>query len=612
MLALLLPLLASGALAAPDLVVPRHGTAEIVLHAAQNYNGASGTPNPFTEVTFQLQVTSPTGRSIPVEGFFNGDGVGGSLGNVFVARVYADEPGNWTWTSTSSDAGLHAKNGSFTVSGTLAGRWGHGGLVVRPATPRHFSHADGTPFFAAGKMLDAAIGGTIGQTLPMLSEVWTDADRRALLDRAASLSANKLAIYLANSGDFSAQWPTTPWVGSAASNDKTRFDLARWKMFDQWTMQMRDEGFGAQFFFYADNSAFGNLPLADRQRLIRYGMARLSAYANTYFILSLEWDEGWTVADTDACAAYLQSKNPWRRPHSVHCLPGLFDFPDRAWADYMPIQSGTGAEYGIVHSRNLANAAQAVKPAIEEECSSGSENTAGRQKTWAAFTAGVTGVGTGVFLRHLVTFVSSVDVDRMGPDDGLALAGTAYVLAERGRQYVAYLPLGGSVDLDLSHTAGSFQAQWYNPATGTFQSPVTVAAGGSLSMTAPAAGDWVLSLRRTCTGGPAPGLVGGLRVDAGGAISWSAAAAADGYDTIVGDLLALPSGGLAGSLRGCLERNGADTATPDAVVPPEGGGRYYLVRARSCAGALGTYEGPGAPAVDPRDAAAAASARDCP
>ena len=246
MLALLLPLLAASAPASPEFVVPRHDTAEIVLHAAQTYNGAAGTPNPFTSVTFQLQVTSPTGRTIPVEGFFDGDGNGGALGDIFVARIYADEFGTWSWTASSSDAGLNGQNGSFTVSGTLPGRWRHGGLVVRPSTPRHLSHMDGTPFFAAGKMLDLEIGGTtvpIGQTLPMFSEVWTNTDRRALLDRAAALSANKVPVYVANKGDFSAQWPTTPWVGNASTNDKTRFDLARWKMFDEWTAT--DAGRGA-------------------------------------------------------------------------------------------------------------------------------------------------------------------------------------------------------------------------------------------------------------------------------------------------------------------------------------------------------------------------------
>ena len=613
MIAWLLPLLASGALAAPELVVPRYGTAEIVFHAAQTYNGAAGTPNPFTDVSLELEVTSPTGRVIPVEGFFNGDGLGGALGDVFLVRVYADEPGTWTWSSNSSDAGLQGKSGSFSVSGTLAGRWGHGGLTVRPATPRAFSHADGTPFFAAGKMLDNVVASPISSTLPMFSEVWTEADRRALLDRAAAVSANKVAIYLADQGDFSSQWPTTPWLGSAGGNDKTRFDLARWKTYEQWTVQMRTEGFGAQFFFYADNSSFGSLALADRQRLIRYAMARLSGYANTYFIVTLEWDEGWTVADVDACAEYLHAKNPWKRPVSVHCLPGVFDFPDRAWADYMPIQSGNGSQYSTVHSRNLASRAQAVKPAIDEEFSFGAEDTLGRQETWAAFTAGVGGVGTGIFMTQLLAFLAAIDVERMGPDDALVLSGTALVLSERGRQYVAYLPVGGTVTLDLSHTSGSFQARWFNPSTGVFQSPLTVTAGATLAMTAPASGDWTLYLRRTCPGGPAPGPVTGLAVEATGAIHWDPVAGADGYDTVTGDVFALnASGGVGPSLRGCLERNGADTATPDPLMPDVGGGRYYLVRARSCSGTLGTYEDAGAPAVDPRDAAAATSAGDCP
>ena len=342
-------------------------------------------------------------------------------------------------------------------------------------------------------------------------------------------------------------------------------------------------------------------------------MARLSAYVNTYFILTLEWDEGWTVADVDACADYLQARNPWERPHSTHCLAGVFDFPDRAWADYMPIQSGLGLSYTTTHSRNLANRAQAVKPAMDEEYSFGAEDAAGRQQTWGAFTAGTAGVGTGIFLPALVTFVGNADVDRMGPDDVLVLNGTAYVLAERGRQYVAYLPVGGSVTLDLSHTTGSFQARWFNPSTGAFQSPVTVSAGASLTMTAPASGDWTLYLRRTCGAPQAPGPIANLRLDPADTITWDPVADADGYDAIAGDLLALNAGsGIAGSLRSCLERNSADTATKDPTIPGVGAGRYYLVRARSCAAALGSYEDGGTPPIEPRDAAAAASANDCP
>jgi hypothetical protein len=250
---------------------------------------------------------------------------------------------------------------------------------------------------------------------------------------------------------------------------------------------------------------------------------------------------------------------------------------------------------------------------MDEEYSFGAEGDEGRLATWGAFTAGLAGVGTGVFLPALVTFVANVDVDRMGPDDVLVLSGTALALAERGRQYVVYLPTGGSVTLDLSHTTGSFQARWFDPSTGVFQSPITVSAGASLAMTAPASDDWTLYLRRTCAAPQAPAPVTHVHVEPADTITWDPVANADGYDTIVGDLYAMNSGaGIGGSLRRCLERNGPNTATTDPTVPAVGEGFYYLVRARSCAGALGSYGDSGTPPVEPRNAAVTASSNDCP
>jgi len=60
---------------------------------------------------------------------------------------------------------------------------------------------------------------------------------------------------------------------------------------------LRDAGVLSQLWFYADNSGFGDLPDADRQRLIKYAMARLSGYVNTMFILALEWQEGWSTTE---------------------------------------------------------------------------------------------------------------------------------------------------------------------------------------------------------------------------------------------------------------------------------------------------------------------------
>jgi hypothetical protein len=599
-------------MAAPELVVPRHDSAEVVLAASRTYDGAQGTPNPFTDVAFQLQVTSPTGRVIAVPGFFDGDGQGSQSGTVFKARIYADEPGTWTWTSTSSDPGLHGRNGSFAVSGLLAGRWGRGALVARASVPRHFTHRDGMPVFLAGKFLDNAAQGKSQRSHPMFSETWTDGDRQALLDRVASLSLNKIAVYLANVGDYDGQ-PTTPWVGSATSSDKTRFDLSRWQVYDGWTRTMRDSGNAAQFWLFADDSGFGNLPEDDRERLIAYAMARLSAYVNTFFVLALEWNEGWSTDEVAAHGNFLQSRNPWGRLVSVHGTEGVFNFPADSWATFMAIQSGLYQTHDETHTVNLENWSLAEKPSVDEELTFGEENLESRQKAWAAFTGGAATLGTGAGLEPLMTMVSQLDFPRMRPEDGLVLSGNGTLLAERGRAYVAYLPQGGTLTLDLAHTSGTFQARWFDPRTAGFQGQVDVPAGASLSLMAPSTQDWALELRRARPASGSVGPVPRLRVHPGGRLSWLQTSFADGYDVVYGDLTVLRTSGLQASLRGCVERNGGDLEASDPALPASGRGLYYLVRARHASGSLGSYDSSfvGRQAGS-RDGSLAASTNDCP
>src|SRR4028119_923853 len=98
--------------------VARFGTEEIILRADRTFNGQTGTPNPFTDVTLTAHVTSPSGKSFTVDGFFDGDGTTGQAGNVFKIRIYADELGTWIWRTTSNNLGLNAKTGTFSCTGT--------------------------------------------------------------------------------------------------------------------------------------------------------------------------------------------------------------------------------------------------------------------------------------------------------------------------------------------------------------------------------------------------------------------------------------------------------------------------------------------------------------
>jgi hypothetical protein len=73
-----------------------------------------------------------------------------------------------------------------------------------------------------------------------------------------------------------------------------------------------------------------------------------------------------------------------------------------------------------------------------------------------------------------------------------------YCFATQGRQYLVYLPNGGSTDLDLSAVEGELQVQWFNPRSGgqLRQGEVTrVQGGGKVSLGKPPIEpeeDWVV------------------------------------------------------------------------------------------------------------------------
>jgi len=163
----------------------------------------------------------------------------------------------------------------------------------------------------------------------------------------------------------------------------------------------------------------------------------------------------------------------------------------------MDIQSGNTAGHSTVHKMGLVNRALAAKPRINEEFTLGSEDTAGRQKAWAAFTAGGGGSGTGAYLKPLATFIQrGIGFERMDPADALVRSGSAYVLAEKGRGYVAYLYNGGTMSLDLTGTSGTFVVEWFDPRGGTFRTAASVTGGAPRTFTSPGSGDWVLYVHK--------------------------------------------------------------------------------------------------------------------
>jgi hypothetical protein len=93
-------------------------------------------------------------------------------------------------------------------------------------------------------------------------------------------------------------------------------------------------------------------------------------------------------------------------------------------------------------------------------------------------------------LSALHELCSSVPFWRMHPFPDVT--DGALAIAEVGKNYVVYLPRGGSTTVDLAN--GNFTARWFDPRIGKFNEEFRLKASGNRKFTAPDTNDWVLAV----------------------------------------------------------------------------------------------------------------------
>ncbi len=93
-------------------------------------------------------------------------------------------------------------------------------------------------------------------------------------------------------------------------------------------------------------------------------------------------------------------------------------------------------------------------------------------------------------------YANRINLAAMTPQSNLC--STGYCLARAsssGAEYLAYLPSGGSITINLSATSGTLTVEWFNPSSGTTVSGGTVNGGATRTLTAPFSGDAVVYLK---------------------------------------------------------------------------------------------------------------------
>src|SRR5207245_1963767 len=89
-------------------------------------------------------------------------------------------------------------------------------------------------------------------------------------------------------------------------------------------------------------------------------------------------------------------------------------------------------------------------------------------------------------MGYTLQYSQLVNLSSMSPSSELCSSG--YCLINPGREYLVYLPTGGTVRVDLSPESGNFVTTWFSPITGRTISGGTVSAGIPVLFTSPIAG----------------------------------------------------------------------------------------------------------------------------
>lgn len=522
--------------------------------------GKSNVANPFRDAALIGIFVAPSGKSIPVEGFYCGD-------DKWKLRFVPEEKGEYRYTLRGEGAALSSQG--RLVASTPREK---GFIRIHPKDRYGFAYSDGTAFFPMG---DTCYG--LHDDTPVTDEL-----RRLYLDTRRAQHFNFVRMSIQHSPTRAAADPKYwPWGGTPAAPDYDRFNPAFFESLEAVIAEMRTRGMNVELILLNLNLIPFNSPelwTNARQRAwLRYVVARLGSYPNLFL---------WTVANeyerhpdgkyrldrpddfewAKSVVRQVHEVDPYKHPATVHPVissssrgSGTSDEFDPPWRiggffgesreiDVLSQQTSTvyrsnwdeklqcwmgdagGLERSIEADRLYG------KPVLNTE--NGYEYLPGyptnkrqvyhtdrvRRASWRIVCAG------GYFAAGFISTVAHSDVwDKIDApnrypflvrDAGAGkqlgylyqfftalpfwrmaprpdlVPGDELCYAAAGEAYVVYLSQGHRFHLRLDNPGTGFAARWFNPRSGEYLNHV-MAARPEDDYSPPDSEDWALLVQRT-------------------------------------------------------------------------------------------------------------------
>ena len=315
--------------------VERWGVYEVSL------SGPSG-GNPFLDVRLGAHFRFGN-RVVDVDGFYDGEGV-------YRIRFMPDEPGNWTYATSSNVPALDGKSGGVTAVAPSAAN--HGPVRVRYTT--HFGYEDRSPYTPIGTTCYAWIhqGDRLEeQTLETLRSAPFNKMRMCVFPKSYQYNNNEPVYY--------------PFErDSAGKNDVTRFNPKFFQHLEKRVRDLRALGIEADLILFHpyDRWGFASMPPEANDRYLRYTVARLAAYRNVWWSLANEYDlvKTKTMADWDRFFRIVEESDPYQHLRSIHHSVVMYDH-SKPWVTHVSIQGSD-----LEKAREYVAAYR--KPVIYDEC----------------------------------------------------------------------------------------------------------------------------------------------------------------------------------------------------------------------------------------------------
>lgn len=491
-----------------NLTVPEVGLYNIHninLNSTNNYN------NLYIEVNLSVNFTKPDGTYMIIYGFWDG-------GNNWKVRMAPTQIGYWNYTTISTDSSLNGISGS--INATVSGKKGF--TVRNPNNNYSFMKS-----YSNESIL--LFGDTNWNMFSTRNGNLTNSIFKLYIDNRSSQKINFIRGYInpfyisgtdwrSNEGGFA----FNPW-------NPDNLSVGYFQEVDNRIEYMNSKNISAHLVFGADGTTlttFFGWNNGKMERYIKYVVARYGSYDVSWEGRAEFEEQGTTTPGYMELARQIgnwtREFDPYNHVQSIHTLDSNRELSNDEWLDWIMQQSTSWSD--------ITTDLQYNKPVMNEEfyyenSGYGATNShhvdsdTVRKGAWKIMTYGGSGLAFGntgtinsrsmpfgglqysisngtSYIKYLLDFWNSTDYINLTPTNNIRLSGASDVSIVQklpGKQYVIYMPSGGSVTLNLSNSS-YLNSSWYNTRTGVYQNNSFFVPNSSYTIISPDNNDWAVLL----------------------------------------------------------------------------------------------------------------------